>query len=80
MFERILADASVPSPGEEKLAALTAWERVHWAKARREFFSKGVNRASLDSIEKAAYVLVLDDEEYHFDPVSFIVFWLKHFN
>ncbi|XP_021953980.1 carnitine O-palmitoyltransferase 1, liver isoform isoform X2 [Folsomia candida] len=68
MFERILADTSVPSKGEEKLAALTAWERVHWAKTRREFFSKGVNRSSLDSIEKSAFVLVLDDEEYHFDP------------
>jgi hypothetical protein len=72
MFERILQDtSSTPSKGEEKLAALTAWERVHWAKTRTEFFSKGVNKSSLDLIEKAAFVLVLDDEEYHYDPVSF---------
>jgi carnitine O-palmitoyltransferase 1 len=70
MFERILADSSsVPSKGEEKLAALTAWERPYWAKVRNQFFSKGVNRTSLDTIEKAAFVLVLDNEDYHFDPV-----------
>jgi len=70
MFERILADESASAKGEEKLAALTAWERPYWAKTRKQFFSKGVNRASLDTIEKAAFVLVLDDEDYYFDPVN----------
>eukprot|EP00794_Sanderia_malayensis_P012656 gene12656-13956_t len=50
-----------PSPGEEKLAALTADKRPHWAAVREKYFSSGDNKASLDIIEKAAFVLVLDD-------------------
>lgn len=52
MIQRILDDDSPPAPGEEHLAALTAVERVPWAKARKEYFSKGKNKASLDAIEK----------------------------
>ena len=52
MLQRILDDDSEPAEGETHLAALTAVERVTWAKARAEFFSKGKNRASLDAIEK----------------------------
>lgn len=55
--------------GEEKLAALTAGERVPWAKARQEFFSKGVNKVSLAAIEGAVFVLALDDVDYDYDPV-----------
>ena len=71
-FQRILEDRTNPEPGEEKLAALTAWERTSWAKARQKFFAKGVNRLSLDLIEKSAFVVVLDDEEYSYDPVSLL--------
>jgi carnitine O-palmitoyltransferase 1 len=52
MLQRILEDETAPVEGENHLAALTACERVPWAKARKEFFSKGKNKASLDAIEK----------------------------
>ncbi|KAL8560156.1 hypothetical protein ACOMHN_021651 [Nucella lapillus] len=73
MLQRIVDDESEPVEGEAHLAALTAIERAPWAKARREFFSKGKNRASLDAIEKAAFMLVLDTENVdynHEDPKS----------
>lgn len=67
-MQQILNDKSLPSDGEEKLAALTASERTAWAIAREEFFSKGMNKASLDLIEKAAFIVVLDDIPYIYDP------------
>lgn len=66
-IEQILKDQSEPQPGEEKLAALTAGVRTHWAHVRDKYFCRGVNRASLDAIEKAAFVVVLDDFPYEFD-------------
>ncbi|KAM6095338.1 carnitine O-palmitoyltransferase 1, muscle isoform [Chlamydotis macqueenii] len=62
-FQRILDDPSPPQPGEERLAALTAGERVPWAEARARFFGGGKNKASLDAIERAAFFLALDEEE-----------------
>ncbi|XP_039309845.1 carnitine O-palmitoyltransferase 1, muscle isoform isoform X1 [Solenopsis invicta] len=67
-IQQILDDNSTPSEGEEKLAALTAGERTAWAQARKDFFAKGVNKASLDIIEKAAFVVALDDVPYEYDP------------
>lgn len=52
MFQRILDDKTEPAAGEEKLAALTAGDRVPWAKARQQFFNRGLNKTSLDAIEK----------------------------
>ncbi|CAK9826557.1 Carnitine O-palmitoyltransferase 1, liver isoform [Anthophora retusa] len=69
-MQQILNDTSEPSKGEEKLAALTAGERPAWAKAREEFFAKSVNKVSLDLIEKAAFVVALDDEPYIYDPAD----------
>ncbi|KAI2648190.1 Carnitine O-palmitoyltransferase 1, muscle isoform [Labeo rohita] len=66
-IERILADKSEPQPGEELLAALTAGDRVPWAKARSQFFSRGKNKQSLDSVEKAAFFVTLDDTEQRYD-------------
>lgn len=57
-------------PGEEKLAALTAGERTHWANVRKMLFNKGVNRTSLDTVEKAAFVVALDDFPYEYDKVG----------
>lgn len=37
--------------------------RIPWAKARAEYFSSGVNKRSLDCIEKAAFFVTLDDDE-----------------
>lgn len=69
-MQQILNDKSISSDGEEKLAALTASERTAWARVREEFFSKGINKTSLDLIEKAAFIVVLDDIPYIYDPVS----------
>uniref|UniRef100_A0AAQ5X8G7 carnitine O-palmitoyltransferase n=1 Tax=Amphiprion ocellaris TaxID=80972 RepID=A0AAQ5X8G7_AMPOC len=69
-MERILADTSEPSPGEEKLAALTAGERTPWAKAREMYFSRGKNKLSLDAIEKAAFVVTLDDTEQRYKEAN----------
>ncbi|GAA6074276.1 carnitine O-palmitoyltransferase 1, liver isoform isoform X1, partial [Tachysurus ichikawai] len=62
-IQKILDDPSVPSPGEERLGALTAGNRVPWARVRKRYFSSGVNKRSLDCIEKAAFFVTLDDEE-----------------
>ncbi|XP_058264297.1 carnitine O-palmitoyltransferase 1, liver isoform isoform X1 [Hemibagrus wyckioides] len=67
-MERILADTSKPQSGEETLAALTAGDRVPWAKARTEFFSRGKNKQSLDAVEKAAFFVTLDDTEQRYEP------------
>ncbi|KAM4524282.1 carnitine O-palmitoyltransferase 1, liver isoform 2-T2 [Odontesthes bonariensis] len=61
--QRILEDPSQPSKGEAKLGALTAGDRIPWAKARATYFSSGVNKRSLDCIERAAFFVTLDDEE-----------------
>uniref|UniRef100_A0A672JQN1 carnitine O-palmitoyltransferase n=1 Tax=Salarias fasciatus TaxID=181472 RepID=A0A672JQN1_SALFA len=62
-IQRILDDSSSPSKGEAKLGALTAGDRIPWAKARAKYFSSGVNKRSLDCIEKAAFFVTLDDDE-----------------
>jgi len=60
MLQKILDDTtSEPSPGEHHLAALTAADRVTWAKARKKFFAAGVNRSSLDTIEKVCLLRLL---------------------
>ncbi len=51
---------------------MTAGERTLWAEAREKYFSTGVNRTSLEVIEKAAFVLILDDEEYEIGIVCVI--------
>ncbi|NXP64737.1 CPT1A palmitoyltransferase, partial [Chloropsis cyanopogon] len=71
-IQRILDDDSEPQPGEEKLAALTAGDRLPWAKARQAYFSRGKNKQSLDAVEKAAFFVTLDDMEQGYkkeDPV-----------
>lgn len=40
------------SPGEEHLAALTAHDRKSWAEARERYFSNGINKESLEIIDK----------------------------
>ena len=54
MLQKIVDDTSAPAEGEKELAALTAGDRIPWARARQQFFRKGVNRTSLDSIEKVS--------------------------
>ena len=52
-----------------KLAVLTASERTTWANQRETTFSNGKNKASLEAIESAAFVAVLDDYVYDYDEV-----------
>lgn len=66
-MEEILKSKATPQMGEEQVAALTAWNRSKWAEVRNQNFSRGPNRASLQLIESAAFVLSLDDEPYEFD-------------
>lgn len=52
------------APREEPahlLPALTTENRTEWAFVRERHFSRGVNRASLDVIERAQFVVHLDD-------------------
>ncbi|XP_060135292.1 carnitine O-palmitoyltransferase 1, muscle isoform [Zootoca vivipara] len=65
-FQRILDDPSPPDPSEVRLAALTAGERGPWAEARKKYFGRGKNKASLDCIERAAFFLTLDEDEQGF--------------
>uniref|UniRef100_A0A3P9D7U1 Carnitine palmitoyltransferase 1A2b n=1 Tax=Maylandia zebra TaxID=106582 RepID=A0A3P9D7U1_9CICH len=37
--------------------------RIPWAQMRKQYFSSGVNKRSLDIIERAAFFVTLDDEE-----------------
>jgi len=67
MLQKIMDDDSAPAVGEEKLAALTAGDRVPWAKARSQFFNKGINKTSLDCIEKSAFCLTLDEDPQCYD-------------
>ncbi|PIO67023.1 hypothetical protein TELCIR_11244 [Teladorsagia circumcincta] len=69
-FDAILNQEIDPHPVEEKLAVLTAGERTHWAKTRRAYLRSGINRTSLNDIERAAFVVILDDEEVSYDKVS----------
>ncbi|XP_003737934.1 carnitine O-palmitoyltransferase 1, liver isoform [Galendromus occidentalis] len=66
-FERILQDTG-ETEGEQCLGALTAGDRRTWAEVRANCFRLGLNRLSLDLIETAAFIVVLDDESYGFDP------------
>ncbi|KAI1727732.1 choline/Carnitine o-acyltransferase domain-containing protein [Ditylenchus destructor] len=67
-FQEILDSSEEPAPGEKELAALTAGERVHWAVTRRKYFGSGVNKSSLHAIERAAFVVILDEDEVFYDP------------
>ncbi len=64
-------DETPPDAGERDLAALTSTDRTEWATVRREHLRKGgANRSSLTQIESAAFVLVLDEHEFNYEPVE----------
>ncbi|CAG0921197.1 unnamed protein product [Notodromas monacha] len=67
-LQKILDNPVDPADGEAKLPALTAGDREHWSNTREKFFSKGVNRISLNAVESAAFVVTLDDKEFYYDP------------
>lgn len=78
-MQAILDNDTPPCVGEERLAALTAGDRAHWAQTRQEHFFRGINRQALDAIEKAAFIVCLDDVPYVFDKVI-IVNYLNNVN
>jgi len=47
---------------EGSIAALTTENRTTWANAREEFFSQGLNKQSLNMIERALFVISLEHE------------------
>jgi len=63
----IVADADRNPPDskdpEFQIASLTAENRTVWATARSECFSFGTNKTSLNMIESAIFVLVLEHEQ-----------------
>ncbi|XP_055335542.1 carnitine O-palmitoyltransferase 1, liver isoform-like [Paramacrobiotus metropolitanus] len=69
-IERVIHDTSPAQPGEQLLCAMTAVDRAPWAQNRRAFFNRGVNRVSLETIERAAFFVALDDEEHHYDKID----------
>jgi carnitine O-palmitoyltransferase 1, liver isoform len=67
-FQFILdADVDDVSDAERKLPALTAGDRVPWARARVKYFSNGINRDSYELITTAMYFVALDDCDYEYD-------------
>ena len=56
------ADANPAGPGEDALAALTGWHRGRWAESREDHFWEGVNRESLDIVERAFMHFALEDK------------------
>ncbi|EEB10161.1 carnitine palmitoyltransferase I, putative [Pediculus humanus corporis] len=63
-MEQILNDDSPSIEEEEKIAVLTAGNRSKWGQTRQDFFFKGPNRVALDTIEKSAFFVCLDDVPY----------------
>ncbi|CAI5738147.1 unnamed protein product [Hyaloperonospora brassicae] len=53
-------DASTTA--EQNLAALTAAGRIEWAENREQFFSSGMNKRSLEAIESAIFVVILQND------------------
>ena len=54
-YQSIWNDKDEVCPGEEHLAALTAWDRKSWAETRDTHFSSGVSKESMEAIEKVLY-------------------------
>lgn len=69
-LEQILNGKETSSRSEQHLASLTAWDRTKWAQTRDKYFAAGMNKASLEIVESAAFVLVLDEEPYNFSLKS----------
>ncbi|XP_028402336.1 carnitine O-palmitoyltransferase 1, liver isoform-like [Dendronephthya gigantea] len=57
------SDFSKDTP-EGCIPALTSLPRTEWYNIRRDHFSDGINKDSLDIIDKALFILVLDEHEF----------------
>lgn len=61
-FERCIVAATANANNAGGVGMLTAGDRTRWAKARNELLNHALNRATLDAIHTAYYVVCLDDE------------------
>jgi len=50
-------------PHEFNYVSIFASPRIPWSQMRKQYFSSGLNKRSLDIIERAAFFVTLDDEE-----------------
>lgn len=67
-FEWIVADAKHSDVTKDQpdgsVPALTALPRTEWAKIRKEYFSESLNRQTLEAIEEAMFVVILDENSF----------------
>mmetsp|Transcript_16669 Transcript_16669/g.39214 ORF Transcript_16669/g.39214 Transcript_16669/m.39214 type:complete len:791 (+) Transcript_16669:35-2407(+) len=58
------ADALAAQPGgaERLVASLTSWDRTKWAEARDKLANFPVNSRTLDIIDRAVFVVILEDQ------------------
>lgn len=69
LLDKIVSDTEDPTNAEEYISSLTTLDRAKWAKIREQkLLTNPVNRQSLRAIENAAFVVVLEDDEFEFDP------------
>ncbi|KHJ86893.1 Choline/Carnitine O-acyltransferase [Oesophagostomum dentatum] len=71
IYAELLSRNEAVQGAEAMVAALTTDRRDEWARNREKFFLKHpINAATLREIESAAFILILDDEEYRKDNNS----------
>ncbi|XP_048580409.1 carnitine O-palmitoyltransferase 1, liver isoform-like isoform X1 [Nematostella vectensis] len=67
-FEWIIADAKHSDVKREhpegSIPALTGLPRTEWATIRKEYFGDGLNRQSMETIEEALFVVLLEDKTF----------------
>lgn len=69
LLDKIVADKDGPTDSEEYISSLTTLNRTSWAKIREQKLQTDpVNKQSLRIIESAAFVVVLEDDDFEFDP------------
>ena len=53
----IFISESEEAKSADGLASLTALERTDWARKRTKYLGSGINKESLDILEKAAFIV-----------------------
>ena len=68
LLDKIVNDPEGATNDEEYISSLTTLDRATWAKIREQKLMNDLtNRHSLKVIENAAFVVVLEDDEFEFD-------------
>lgn len=67
-FEWIIADAKHSDVTQDQpdgsVPALTALPRTEWARIRKEYFSESLNQQTLEAIEEAMFVVILEEKSF----------------